>query len=159
MPCMCLLPKTLVFIDFFWKHIMAQSALNGSCLCGSVKFEITPPLAAFRYCHCTRCQKASGSAHAANAFVPAAQFKWTAGEALIKRFPLPGAQRFAVWFCTQCGSRVPHEIPSRGELLVPAGLIDNAPADMTRPQNSIFWASRAAWYVPPGEMPCFNEYT
>ena len=104
MPCMCLLPKTLVFIDFFWKHIMAQSALNGSCLCGSVKFEITPPLAAFRYCHCTRCQKASGSAHAANAFVPAAQFKWTAGEALIKRFPLPGAQRFAVWFCPDCGT-------------------------------------------------------
>jgi hypothetical protein len=136
---------------------MTNPSLVGSCLCGSVKFEITPPFSAFRYCHCSRCQKASGSAHAANAFVPKAQFAWRAGEALVKRFDLPGAQRFAVWFCTQCGSRVPHEVRGREDMLVPAGLLDNAPAQ--KPENSIFWASRAAWYVPPGEMPCFNEYT
>jgi hypothetical protein len=44
-------------------------------------------------------------------------------------------------------------------MLVPAGLLDQAPANMPRPENSIFWASRAPWYVPPQEMPCFNEYT
>lgn len=48
-----------------------QSAVTGSCLCGAVKFEITPPSTAFRYCHCTRCHKATGAAHAANMFVPA----------------------------------------------------------------------------------------
>jgi len=50
-------------------------------------------------------KKASGSAHAANAFAPAAQFKWIAGEALIKRYDHPAAKRFSVWFCTQCGTR------------------------------------------------------
>lgn len=138
---------------------MASEVLAGSCLCGSVKFEITPPFTAFRYCHCSRCQKASGSAHAANVFVPKAQFAWRAGEALIKRYDHAAAQRFAVWFCSECGSRVPHQVKGREDMLIPAGLIDNAPADMPRPENSIFWGSRAKWYAAPGEMTCFNEYT
>jgi hypothetical protein len=135
---------------------MTTESFAGSCLCGSVRFEVTPPFSAFRYCHCSRCQKASGSAHAANAFVPAAQFTWRAGEALIKRYDHAAAQRFAVWFCTQCGSRVPHAVRGRDDMLIPAGLLDAAPAQ--RPENSIFWGSRAPWYVEPGAMPCLNEY-
>ena len=138
---------------------MTSEAIAGSCLCGSVRFEITPPFTAFRYCHCSRCQKASGSAHAANAFLPKAQFAWHAGEALVKRYDLANTQRFSVWFCTQCGSRVPHQVRGRDDFLIPAGLLDQVPADMARPENSIFWGSRAPWYVPPQVMPCFNEYT
>ena len=128
-------------------------AITGSCLCGAVKFEVTPPFAAFRYCHCSRCQKATGAAHAANAFLPAAQFKWLAGEELTRRFNLPGAKRFAVAFCTQCGTRVPHKTGEN--MLIPAGLLDADPG--ARPENSIFWKYRAAGYVPPQEMPRFDE--
>lgn len=136
---------------------MSVDTLPGSCLCGSVRFEVKPPFSVFRYCHCSRCQKASGSAHAANAIVPAAQFAWCAGESLIKRYDLATAQRFSVWFCTQCGSRTPHRIRGRDDYLIPAGLLDQAPAQ--KPENGIFWGSRAQWYVSPGEMPCLNEYT
>jgi len=136
---------------------MTAETLQGSCLCGSVKFDVTPPFSAFRYCHCSRCQKASGSAHAANAFVPIAQFAWRAGESLVKRYDLPTAKRFTVSFCTQCGTRVPHQVKGREDMLIPAGLLDQAPAQ--KPENSIFWGSRASWYVAPGEMQCFNEYT
>jgi hypothetical protein len=135
---------------------MSPEPVIGSCLCGSVKFEVRPPLSGFRYCHCTRCRKASGGAHAANIFVPQGQFAWSAGEALINRFDLPGAKRFSVWFCTRCGSRVPHKVRERDDYLVPAGLLDNDP--VMRPENSIFWGSRAGWYVEPQEMPKFTEY-
>ena len=134
---------------------MSSETISGSCLCGSIKFEIKPPFAAFRYCHCSRCRKASGSAHAANGFVPQAQFQWLAGESLVKRFDLPGAKRFAVWFCPQCGTRMPHKIKSTENMLIPAGVLDDDPG--MRPQNSIFWKSRAAWYVPPQEIPKFDE--
>ena len=137
---------------------MNDATLNGSCLCGKVRFEIKPPFTAFRYCHCSRCQKASGSAHAANAFVPAAQFKWLAGEPLIKRFDLPQSQRFAVWFCTHCGSRVPHQVRGRDDMLIPAGLLDQAPEVMPKPENSIFWSSRARWYVTPDTHTCHEQY-
>jgi hypothetical protein len=135
---------------------MTTKILTGSCLCGEVKFEVTPLFSAFRYCHCSRCQKASGSAHAANAFVPAAQFAWRAGESLVQRYDHAPSQRFSVWFCRQCGSRVPHAVRTRGDVLIPAGLLDQVP--LQKPESSIFWGSRASWYLPPGEMPCFNEY-
>lgn len=135
---------------------MSSETIPGSCLCGAVRFEVKQPFAAFRYCHCSRCRKASGSAHAANLLVPQAQFQWLAGEPAIKRFDLAGAKRFAVWFCAQCGTRVPHKVKATENMLIPAGVLDGDP-DM-RPQNSIFWKSKAAWYVPPPDMPSFDEY-
>lgn len=128
---------------------------TGSCLCGEVRFEFSAPIA-FRYCHCQRCRKATGSAHAANLFVPQAQFTWRAGEDHVKRYDLPGAQRFSVWFCSGCGSRVPHKIRSRGDYLVPAGVVDIGLA--VRPECNIFWASRADWYVSPAELPTHEGY-
>ena len=111
---------------------MSSEKITGSCLCGAIKFEAAPPFAAFRYCHCSRCQKASGSAHAANLFVPEAQFKWTAGEAQLKRFPLPKAERFSVWFCPECGTRMPHKVNGTENMLVPAGVLDADPGDPER---------------------------
>jgi hypothetical protein len=135
---------------------MSSEKIPGSCLCGTVKFEVTLPFAGFRYCHCTRCQKASGSAHAANGFVPESQFRWLAGESSVRHFDLPGAKRFAVWFCPQCGTRVPHKIKTTDNMLIPAGVLDADPG--MRPENSIFWKSKAAWYVAPHDMPQFDEY-
>jgi hypothetical protein len=135
---------------------MNDAETSGSCLCGSVTFAVTPPFSAFRYCHCSRCRKASGSAHAANLVVPRAQFKWLAGEGSIKRFDLPGAERFSLWSCRECGGRVPHQIRTRDDMLVPAGLLDADP--QMRPEHSIFWASKAPWYVEPQQMELFGEY-
>ena len=134
---------------------MQSPSILGTCLCGSVKFEITPPFVAFRYCHCTRCQKASGAGHAANAFLPEKQFKWLAGESMVKQFDLPGAKRFAVAFCTECGTRVPHKVKTTDNMLIPAGLLDGDPG--ARPESSIFWKYKAPWYVEPREMPKFDE--
>lgn len=136
---------------------MSQShAVSGSCLCGAIRFEITPPSTAFRYCHCSRCQKVTGAAHAANLFLPQSQFKWLAGESLARHFDLPGAKRFAVSFCTQCGTRVPHKIAGTENMLIPAGVLDAEP-DL-KPEGSIFWASKAPWYVETPDLPKFEEY-
>lgn len=130
--------------------------MKGSCLCGSIAFEIRPPFVTFRYCHCSRCQKASGSAHAANLFVPAAQFAWTKGEAAVKHYHHAASQRFGVSFCPECGTRVPHKVKTREDYLVPAGVLDDDPG--VRPENSIFWDSKAAWYVSPHEHDRLKEY-
>ena len=135
---------------------MAEETLKGSCLCGKVRFEITTPLVAFRYCHCTRCRKATGAAHAANIVVPQSQLKWTGGEDRVKRFDLPGARRFAVSFCTECGTRMPHRIATTENYLVPAGTLDSGTA--ARPDQVIFWGSRADWFIETPALPRHQEY-
>jgi hypothetical protein len=134
---------------------MSGEMVQGSCLCRSVTFEVQGPPSAFRYCHCSRCRKASGSAHASNLFVPAKQFRWLAGKELVNHYKVPEARTFAVSFCTHCGTRVPHEITERNEFLVPAGALDGDPG--SRPQHNIFWNSKAPWFVETPDLPKFPE--
>jgi hypothetical protein len=125
--------------------------VSGSCLCASVGYEAGLPFAKFVNCHCSRCQKASGSAYAANAYVLPESFRWTRGEALIVRYDLPAARSFSTSFCGKCGSPVPHVTRSGREVIIPAGSLDEDPG--VRPSANVHWQSRAAWSVPTSELP------
>lgn len=43
---------------------------SGGCQCGAIRYEISGPPAAVYACHCTECQKQSGSAFAMAAVIP-----------------------------------------------------------------------------------------
>jgi hypothetical protein len=118
--------------------------IRGSCLCGAVAYEVTEPFAHFLYCHCTRCRKATGAAHAANAVVKPEAFRWTRGEADVARFDLPTARSFATAFCRHCGSPMPHLTRSKTRVIIPAGTFDGEPA--AGPSVHAYWRSRAGWY-------------
>jgi hypothetical protein len=135
---------------------MASRRIEGSCLCGSVRYQIRGPVLSFRYCHCSRCRKATGSAHASNIFVDPALFRWTAGEELVTRYDLPEAQSFATCFCRPCGSPLPHATRSGKAIVIPAGSLDEDPD--SRPGENIFWDHRAPWYLETGDLPRFGEY-
>src|SRR5947208_2450444 len=81
---------------------------RGSCLCGEVVFEVDGPFDKFLNCHCSRCRKASGTAHSCEVIVKAAALRWLQGEARVARFDLPQARSFATAFCSRCGSPMPH---------------------------------------------------
>ena len=97
---------------------------RGSCLCGSVTFAVDLPFDRFIHCHCSRCRKATGTAHASNAVVKAAALRWLQGEELVVRYDLPTARSFATSFCRTCGSPLPHLTRSGREAIVPAGAFD-----------------------------------
>jgi hypothetical protein len=40
--------------------------LTGTCMSGQVRFEVAAPLVGALYCHCTRCQRRSGTAFSMN---------------------------------------------------------------------------------------------
>lgn len=113
---------------------------TGSCLCGEVAFEVEGDFENFYLCHCERCRKDSGSAHAANLFSSKAELKWLSGEEHVRVFDLKGHIKS---FCTHCGSALPN-IQMDGDLLVvPAGSLD---CDIPiRPDGHIFMANRANW--------------
>lgn len=129
--------------------------IRGSCLCGAVTFVIEPPFQAFQYCHCSRCRKRSGSAHAANVFVLPNQFQWLRGEAEVKRFDLPGAKAWSCAFCTTCGSAVPWLGRSGQRVIVPAGALDDPPP--TGPTRNIYFGSRAPWYAHASELEVHDD--
>jgi hypothetical protein len=56
----------------------------GGCLCGGVRFELTEPAPAAGYCHCTRCQRRTGTAASAQARIDGGTFRLLRGEDLVK---------------------------------------------------------------------------
>ena len=129
--------------------------MKGSCFCGTVTYEVTPPLPLMQYCHCSRCQKITGSAHASNIYILPEQFKWLTGEDNITRHEHPEAKYFATSFCKTCGSNLPWKIKTGTHIVVPAGTLDDDPE--IRPKQSIHWASHACWYVEPHELKKYDE--
>jgi hypothetical protein len=121
---------------------MTDKKHAGSCLCGEVRFEILGDFERFFLCHCGRCRKDTGSAHAANLFSSTAKVHWLSGEAKVKTFRVPHS-RHEKSFCTECGAALPRVQGDGAFLVVPAGSLDSA-IDI-RPDAHIFVASRAGW--------------
>lgn len=135
---------------------MSAPSFRGSCLCGSVQYEISGEPAKFYHCHCRRCRKASGTGHASNLMVKPGSIKWIQGEELVRSFKVPEAKRFTNCFCSTCGGRLPRYVKETESIVVPAGSLDSDPTIL--PQARIFWDSRVSWSCSGDELPVHSEY-
>ncbi|PWQ96249.1 GFA family protein [Leucothrix arctica] len=133
-----------------------SEAIKGSCLCGEVSYEVSGKFKGFMLCHCTRCQKASGSAHVANIFTAPENLKIISGEANIKRYDLPNPPAFGKCFCSNCGSVVPYLNGAGTAVIIPAGTLDEDPG--IRPKANIFWKNRAGWFDDGVKAACHDEF-
>lgn len=127
---------------------------KGSCLCGESTFEVSGEFESFFLCHCKRCQKDTGSAHAANVFSSSAKLTWLSGEEHVKTFHLPNS-RHCKSFCSICGSAMPNIHLSGNRLAIPAGSLDD---DFSmEPTAHIFNSSRAQWETHLNTTKTFAE--
>lgn len=130
-------------------------SLTGGCGCGAVRFEISAPLTAAAYCHCTRCQHRSGAAAAPSARIVPGSLTVVAGEDRLSAWwPGDGLEKV---FCTDCGSAVfARDHDSHEVAIVRLGAIDGDPG--LRPSARQFTAYAAAWEpIPDDGLPRFAE--
>ncbi|MBO6521839.1 MAG: GFA family protein [Rhodospirillales bacterium] len=127
---------------------------EGACLCGAVSFEIEGDFERFFLCHCKRCRKGTGSAHASNLFSSTATLTWNNGENKIRTYQIPGA-RHSKSFCTECGGALPRQSADGTMVIVPAGSLDT-PVEL-RPVGHIYCADRADWDDCLHELPEFER--
>ena len=78
------------------------SPMAGGCLCGAVRFELSEPPTTAGYCHCTRCQRRTGTAASAQARIDGRAFRLTAGEDAVSAWRHPEGG-FEKCFCARCG--------------------------------------------------------
>ena len=127
---------------------------QGSCLCGRVKYELSGDFQSFFLCYCTRCQKDTGSAHAANLFAKEGSLTWLQGENDIRVYKHENSLH-AKSFCQNCGSALPTFADSINSVVVPAGSLDS-PLSIT-PTAKIFVDSCAVWSMNLSDVPGYKE--
>jgi hypothetical protein len=128
---------------------MTDPSRTGSCLCGGVRFEIAEPPTTAGYCHCTRCQRRTGTAASAQARIDGRGFRLLQGEDLIKgwRHPDGGAEKV---FCGACGAHLFSRNPADAErMTIRMGAFDADPG--VRPSWHAFTAYAAPWQPLPDD--------
>ncbi|WP_250656211.1 GFA family protein [Alkalimarinus coralli] len=127
---------------------------KGSCLCGTVEYELSGEFQSFFLCHCSRCQKDTGSAHAANLFAQSSRLTWTQGGSSVKTFQYPNS-RHAKSFCQNCGSALPTVAENIKCIVVPAGSLDSQVPIL--PTAKIFVGSCANWSKDLVNVPGYEK--
>jgi hypothetical protein len=79
--------------------------LTGGCLCGAVRFELSQAPESAGYCHCTRCQRRTGTAASPQARVDARAFALQAGAEHVTCWRHPDGG-FEKCFCGLCGAHL-----------------------------------------------------
>jgi hypothetical protein len=129
--------------------------ITGGCNCGAVRFEISEPLRSAVYCHCTRCQRRTGTAASANAAVVPGSFRVVSGEDVLRAWTPPdGAEK---WFCGECGSALFSRMADEPDRVgVRLGTLDHDPG--IRPSARQYVAYAAPWEpLPDDGLPRFPE--
>ena len=129
--------------------------LTGGCGCGAVRFELSAPPKAAVYCHCTRCQRRTGTAAAVTARIEPGSLRVVAGEDHISAWTPPDGLEKA--FCSACGSALFAQKPGGGGVVaVRMGAFDADPG--VRPIARQFVDYAAPWEpIPDDGLPRFPE--
>lgn len=126
--------------------------LQGSCLCGGVRYEIHGTLRGALNCHCRMCRKAHGAAFRSRAAVRSADFLWLAGEELVTYYESsPGTQR---GFCRVCGSNLISRFHSKDTYGLALGSLDDDPG--IKPLCHVYVGSKAPWHDINDNLPQFE---
>jgi hypothetical protein len=125
-----------------------SGVIEGGCGCGAVRFEVTRPFLSAAYCHCTRCQRRTGTAAAATARAEPGSVRIVQGEEALRGWAPEGGREKV--FCVECGSALfSCEPGSKDYTGVRLGAVDGDPG--VRPQTRQFVAFAALWEDIPDD--------
>ena len=126
-----------------------ERVITGGCLCGAVRFELSERPVEAGYCHCTRCQRRTGTASSAQARIDGRTFRVIAGESAIRGW-LPSDSAFEKCFCGRCGAHLfSRSTADPRQMSVRMGAFDEDPG--VRPTWRTFVDYAAPWEPIPDD--------
>lgn len=130
--------------------------LTGGCACGAVRYEIDAAPIFVNNCHCTLCQKQTGSTSVVNLFVESAHLTQMSGELTCHVVKSGSGGDHSIMRCAACGTALWSVYPRLGQLGVGvrAGTLDDPGA--VRPDAAIFVADKMPWVTLPEGIPAFD---
>ncbi|MDT7838563.1 GFA family protein [Aquabacterium sp. OR-4] len=120
----------------------------GGCLCGAVRYQADAQPMVVALCHCTHCQRQSGSAFSVNVGVPKGSLRFTAGATAVYQDMGSSGQPVYRHFCGRCGSPIFSDVVARpGMDWLKAGTLDDR--SWVQPTLSLWCDSAQPWVSQP----------
>jgi len=139
-------------------HAAAHGPLDGGCTCRAVRFRLTSAPLFVHCCHCTWCQRESGSSFALNAMIESERVELLSGEPELVDTPSASGAGQRIARCPRCRIAVWSHYAGAGPLIkfVRVGTLDQP--DHLPPNIHIFTASKQPWVILPSGTPSVPEY-
>jgi hypothetical protein len=119
---------------------------KGGCLCGAVRYVLKGEPQAIAICHCTHCQRQSGSVLSFNVVIGEADYEQS-GETTVYVDKGDSGQPVYRHFCGRCGSPILTTVAAApGMVVVRAGTLDSM--EGLRPQTEIYADHAVKWLAP-----------
>lgn len=121
---------------------------TGRCLCGEVTYSLEGDPIATAVCHCSNCQRVSGSAFSLNIIALEAQLSVDGTLVAYEETDESGDTVFVRRrFCGSCGSPIVSEMVQTGLIAVKAGTLDER-AEL-QPTVEVWCVDRQPWVELP----------
>ncbi|HEY8553708.1 MAG TPA: GFA family protein [Burkholderiales bacterium] len=138
--------------------IEASQSLDGRCTCGQARYRVLTTPLFVHCCHCTWCQRESGSAFAVNALIETDRFELIRGE--IERIvtPTSSGRGQEIVRCPVCKVALWSHYSAAGRAIhfVRVGTLENPAA--CAPDIHIYTSTKQPWVPLPADVPAVPEY-
>lgn len=132
-----------------------EKPLEGGCVCGRVRYEITMAPTMVAACHCRRCQYFTGGEPNYSVVVPRGGLHVTAGEPKQVELAADRGMRVDRYFCGSCGTQLYSDTADRPYTPVRVGTLDD-PAPWG-PQFHMWIEAAPPWHPIDPERPQFDR--
>jgi hypothetical protein len=131
---------------------------EGGCTCRAVRYRLTSKPLFVHCCHCTWCQRETGTAFALNAMIEADRVQIIQGEVEIIDTPSNSGKGQKISRCPRCRVAVWSNYSGGGDAVrfVRVGTLDDP--GRFPPDIHIFTSTKLPWVVLPAGMPAVPEF-
>jgi hypothetical protein len=129
--------------------------LTGGCSCGAVRYHLTSAPMFVHCCHCTLCQRQTGSTFVLNALYEAERVVVT-GEPVAISMPTESGRPHDIYRCPKCQIAVWSDYGRAGFRFVRVGTLDTPHS--IAPDVHIYVRSKVPWLRLPENARAFDAY-
>ena len=128
---------------------------EGGCQCGKVRYRIEGAPVAVGVCHCSDCQRQSGSAFGMSLILAKQHFRLLSGELRSFTKTAESGRTVECLFCPDCGTRIYH-VPTmfEGVVNVKSGTLGDTA--WLEPSVHTWTQSRQPWVTIPEDVRSFD---
>lgn len=128
--------------------------MKGSCLCGSIEYEVDQLDSPIQHCSCRTCRKAHAAAFNTGAAVRKESFRWLKGQEQLSSYESsPGKLRY---FCSNCGSQLVAERQGSPRLVLRVATLDEDPH--MQPSYQIWESHEVSWLEYGPQVKAYSEW-
>ncbi|HXI07770.1 MAG: GFA family protein [Bradyrhizobium sp.] len=133
--------------------------MEGGCTCGSIRYRLHGMPMVVHACHCTWCQRETGSVHAVNAMYEFDRVEHLKAEPEIVDTPSASGKGQRIARCPVCKVAVWSNYAGSGPAVrfVRVGTLDD-PSQCPPPDAHIFTSTRQPWVVMPADAKVYAEF-